>query len=77
VTIDEFDLVIEIIGHFNTQLVSTFYKSLSHRLVFSVTVFTALLGNGALPGERRSLPFTIIAGPRQRSHSWFRVERDS
>jgi hypothetical protein len=34
------------IGHFNTQLVTAFYKSLSHRLVFSVTVFTALLGNG-------------------------------
>jgi hypothetical protein len=29
--------------HFNAQLVTTFCRSLSHRLVFSITVFTALL----------------------------------
>jgi hypothetical protein len=32
---------------------------------------------GALSDERTGLPFTIAAGPRQRSHSWVRVQRDS
>jgi hypothetical protein len=32
---------------------------------------------GALSDERMGLPFTITAGPRQRSHSWVRVPRDS
>jgi hypothetical protein len=32
---------------------------------------------GALSDERRGLPFTIAAGPRQRSRSWVRVPRDS
>jgi hypothetical protein len=32
---------------------------------------------GALSDERTGLPFTIAAGPRQRSHSWVRVPRDS
>jgi hypothetical protein len=32
---------------------------------------------GALSDERKSLPFTIAAGPRQRSHSWVWVPRDS
>jgi hypothetical protein len=32
---------------------------------------------GALSDERTSLPFTIAAGPRQHSHSWVRVSRDS
>jgi hypothetical protein len=36
-----------------------------------------LLMWGALSDERTSLPFTITAGPRQRSHSWVRVPRDS
>jgi hypothetical protein len=36
-----------------------------------------LLMWGALPDERTGLPFTIAAGPRQRSHSWIRVPRDS
>jgi hypothetical protein len=36
-----FGLVIRFIGHFNTRLVITLYRSLSH----TVTVFTALLGN--------------------------------
>jgi hypothetical protein len=31
---------------FDTQIVTTLYKSLSHRVVFSVTVFTALLYRG-------------------------------
>jgi hypothetical protein len=31
---------------------------------------------GAVSDERRGLPFTIAAGPRQRSHSWVRVPRD-
>jgi hypothetical protein len=31
----------------------------------------------ALSDERTGLPFTIDAGPRQRSHSWVRVPRDS
>jgi hypothetical protein len=30
---------------------------------------------GALSDERTGLPFTIAAGPRQRSHSWVRVPR--
>jgi hypothetical protein len=32
---------------------------------------------GRLSDERTGLPFTIAAGPRQRSHSWVRVPRDS
>jgi hypothetical protein len=32
---------------------------------------------GALSDERTGLPFTIAAGPRQRSHYWVRVPRDS
>jgi hypothetical protein len=32
---------------------------------------------GALSDERTGLPFTIAAGPRQRSHSWVRVPLDS
>jgi hypothetical protein len=32
---------------------------------------------GALSDERKDLPFTIAAGPRQRSHSWVRVPRSS
>jgi hypothetical protein len=32
---------------------------------------------GALSDERTGLPFKIVAGPRQRSHSWARVPRDS
>jgi hypothetical protein len=32
---------------------------------------------GALSDERTGLPFTIAAGPRQRSHSWVQVPRDS
>jgi hypothetical protein len=32
---------------------------------------------GALSDERKGLPFTIAAGPRQRSHSWVGVRRDS
>jgi hypothetical protein len=32
---------------------------------------------GALSDERTGLPFTITGGPRQRSHSWVRVPRDS
>jgi hypothetical protein len=32
---------------------------------------------GALSDERTGLSFTISAGPRQRSHSRFRVPRDS
>jgi hypothetical protein len=31
---------------------------------------------GALSEERTGLPFTIAAGPRQRSHSWVGVLRD-
>jgi hypothetical protein len=31
----------------------------------------------ALSDERTGLPFTIAAGPRQRSHSWIRVPRHS
>jgi hypothetical protein len=36
-----------------------------------------LLTWGALYDERTGLPFTIAVGPRQRSHSWVRVPRDS
>jgi hypothetical protein len=36
-----------------------------------------LLMWGALADERTCLPFTIDAGPRQRSHSWVRVLWDS
>jgi hypothetical protein len=32
---------------------------------------------GALSDERMGPPFTITAGPRQRSHSWVRVPQDS
>jgi hypothetical protein len=41
-----FGLVMGFIEHFNTQLVTALYKPLSHNtLVFSATVFSALLGN--------------------------------
>lgn len=40
-----FGLVITFIEHIITKLMTTLYKSLSHKLVFSGTVFTALLGN--------------------------------
>jgi hypothetical protein len=36
-----------------------------------------LLTWNALSDERTGLPFTIAAGPRQRSRSWVRVPRDS
>jgi hypothetical protein len=36
-----------------------------------------LLMWGALCDERTGLSFTIVAGPRQRSHSWVRDPRDS
>jgi hypothetical protein len=32
---------------------------------------------GALSDKRMGLPFTIAAGPRQRSHSLVRVPQDS
>jgi hypothetical protein len=32
---------------------------------------------GAVSDERTGLPFTIAAGPRQRSHSWVLVLWDS
>jgi hypothetical protein len=32
---------------------------------------------GALSDKRTGLPFTIVAGPRQRNHSWVWVPRDS
>jgi hypothetical protein len=41
-----FGLVMRFTAHFNTQLVIRVRRSLSHRLVFSVTVFTAFPGNG-------------------------------
>jgi hypothetical protein len=39
--------------------------------------FAGLLMWGALSDKRTGLPFTIAAGPRQRSHPWFRIPRDS
>jgi hypothetical protein len=51
-----FGLVIGFIGHFNAQLVTTFYISISHRLVLSVTVFTALLSNVLTNSRRSSAP---------------------
>jgi hypothetical protein len=36
-----------------------------------------LLMWGSVSDERTGLPFTITAGPRQRSHSWVLVPRDS
>jgi hypothetical protein len=36
-----------------------------------------LLMWGALSDERTRLPFTVSAGPRQSSHSWIQVPRDS
>jgi hypothetical protein len=42
----QFGLAVKFIEHFNTQLMTTLYRSLSHRVVFSVMVFTVLLGSG-------------------------------
>jgi hypothetical protein len=38
---------------------------------------TGLLVWGGLSDKKMCLPFTIAAAPRQRSHSWVRVSRDS
>jgi hypothetical protein len=40
----EFGLVITLIGHFKTRLVTNLYRSLSHKGQCSVTVFTMLPG---------------------------------
>jgi hypothetical protein len=45
-------------------------------LYYCMTV-AGLLMWGALSGERTVLTFRITAGPRQRSHFWFRVPWDS
>jgi hypothetical protein len=52
------------------------HLGLTTRFYYSQTV-AGLLMRGALSDERTSLPFTIVAGPRQRSHSWVRVPQDS
>jgi hypothetical protein len=44
---------------------------------FILLSVAGLLMWGALSDDRKGLPFTIVAGPRQRSHSRVRVPRDS
>jgi hypothetical protein len=51
-----------------TQHVATIYNSLSHTLVFSVTVFTALLGSGF---QRRTFPFHTVPEPPPASATTF------
>jgi hypothetical protein len=46
-------------------------------LIFIAQAVAGLLMWGALSDERTGLPFTIAAGPRQRSQSRVRVPRDS
>jgi hypothetical protein len=43
---------------------------------YCLTVVGLLMWD-TLSDERTGLPFTIAADPRQRSHSWVRVPRDS
>jgi hypothetical protein len=40
-------------------------------------IVAGFLMRGALSDERTGLQFTIVAGSRQRSHSWVRAPRDS
>jgi hypothetical protein len=47
------------------------------QIFIAVKTVASLLIWGALSDERTGLPFTIAAGPRQRSHSWVRFPRDS
>jgi hypothetical protein len=47
------------------------------QIFITVKTVAGLLIWGALSDERSSLSFTLAAGPRQRSHSWVRVPRDS
>jgi hypothetical protein len=42
-----------------------------------IFITASLLMWDTFSDKRRGLPFTIAAGPRQRSHSWLRVPRDS
>jgi hypothetical protein len=57
-------------------LVSSNHLGRKTRFSFCQTV-AGLLMWGALSEERAGLPFIIVAGPRQRSHSWVRVPRHS
>jgi hypothetical protein len=45
--------------------------------VYYCQTAAGLLTWGALSDEKTGLTLTIVAGPRQRSHSWVRVPRDS
>jgi hypothetical protein len=57
-------------------LVSSTHLGLTTRFLL-LSDSCSLLTWGALSNERAGLPFTIAAGPRQLSHSWVRVPRDS
>jgi hypothetical protein len=56
--------------------VSSAIRGLRPHFYYCQTV-AGLLMWSALYEERTGLPFTMAAGPRQRSHSWVRVPRDS
>jgi hypothetical protein len=57
-------------------LVSSSHLGLTTRFLL-LSAVAGLLMWGALSDVRTGLSFTIAAGPRQRSHSWVRVPRDS
>jgi hypothetical protein len=59
-----------------STLVSSTHLGFTTRFLLQQTV-AGLLMWGALSDKRTGLPFTIAAGPRQRSHSWLWVPRDS
>jgi hypothetical protein len=53
------------------------HPSEAYDQIFKCQTFAGLLMWGALSDEITDLPFTITAGPRQRSDSWVRVPWDS
>jgi hypothetical protein len=52
-----FGLMIRFIGLFDTQLVTALQITVTHRLAFSVTVFTVLLDSGF---QRQMFPFLWV-----------------
>jgi hypothetical protein len=58
-------------------LVSSTHLGLTTRFLFLSGSCGFIDVGSSLSDERTGLPFTIAAGPRQRSHTWVRVPRDS
>jgi hypothetical protein len=58
-----FGLVIGFIGHLNTPLMAKLYKPLSHRLAFSVTVFTSSCFIAAFDSGRSPFLWVPVLSP--------------